>query len=697
MQLDNWRTVQQLGVSAANENMPINEGFGTNGCGDKKAPVALAIVHHANQYIISDGYTNGCGIQSVVGTTSAKRGLAYILELHLTYKIAANIHLSGTLLESLAWFQPQLLIVLKKMYRENLLEIVGSTYSQNIMRFFSNDYNLEQINEELDLYEIHLGIEPSQIKSFWPPERVWDTQLMGSVIRDPTLRNGGFDYVLVDDRLLLPVSGDNSVRHLYDGNPKWDPKLLHAYRILAGEGLIALPIAANLRRCIPPRTPEQHREVERQLRWISSLNPAAYQADFLAIYGDDMEKPAGVGWDPDGPSQFEQFLGWLSETAWVKPVKISEWASTARIADAVNIEGGTYVELARQFDAGELYENWFFDPRWAPYQEHFAWSAKRVDDLDSLGADSRLIKLAHKHLLASTWETAWHTPADGAHGDIGSDGGPSGSSRAVASHSRHAAMIAEAAYWQAHKDGESHCYLDDVDNDGEEELIFKNRALFVVISPKHGGRLIALFAVEGVDGTMVIGNPCDDWNLKEELHDYMDTPPNHPGALADVGFEHDSYEVDIMSTGNGGVRARLRNEQEGSLAFGLVKELQFSSYQDDSFRVEYSLPETLRALDVEFGLSPDYLELLKKGRSILKPHDRSGSRGWSTDNVAVWVKPANCAASRWTTPYQQEFGHGCALRLSTDARQFGVAIGVEKMHQMANIEAESSIIVDEIA
>ena len=80
--------------------------FGANGTGGRRLPVALAIVHHANQYIISDGYTNRCGIQSVVGGTSAKRGLAYILELHRRHQVPANIHVSGTLLESLAWFQP---------------------------------------------------------------------------------------------------------------------------------------------------------------------------------------------------------------------------------------------------------------------------------------------------------------------------------------------------------------------------------------------------------------------------------------------------------------------------------------------------------------------------------------------------------------------------------------------------------------
>lgn len=677
--------------------MPIKMQTKANGSGVQTLPVALAIVHHANQYIISNGYTNRCGIQSVVGSKSAKRGFAYILELHRRYRIPANIHLSGTLLESLAWFQPQLLTALRDMYRENLLEVIGSTYSQNIMRFFNRDYNIRQINEELDLCELHLGIEPRHLKSFWPPERVWDTPAMAPAIRDPALRNGGFDYVFIDDRVLLAVGGKNSPRHSYDRNPKWDPSLFHAYRISEGQGLIALPIGTHLRHCIPPRTPEQQNGIEKQLRWISSLDPAFHDADFLAIYGDDMEKPAAVGWDPGGPLQFEQFLHWLSETAWVKPIKVSEWASTARIADAGNIEGGTYLELACQFNAGELYEKWFFDPRWAAYRDHFEWAEKRVRDLNSLGADPGLIELAQKHLLASTWETAWHTPTEGAHGDICSDGGPSGSSRATASHSRHAAMIATAAHWQMHKDGKAHCYLRDVDNDGEEELVLQNRALFAVISPKRGGRLIALLAVDGANGKMVIGNPCDDWNLKEELHDYMDTPPNHPGALADVGFEHDSYTVDIVVAEGGSVCARLRNDQTNSRAFGLVKELRLSTYQDHTLQVEYSLPETLRTLDVEFGLSPDYLNLLRKGRSILKAHQKKDARGCSTDSVAVWVTPTDSLPSRWTKPYQRDFGHGRALRLSVEERHFGLVIGVERTLPPAGNETISSVYAEENA
>lgn len=258
-------------------------------------------------------------------------------------------------------------------------------------------------------------------------------------------------------------------------------------------------------------------------------------------------------------------------------------------------------------------------------------------------------------------------------------------------------MIAEAAYWQAHKDGESHCYLRDVDNDGEEELIFENRNLVAVLSPKRGGRLIALFSVEGKDGKMVVGNPCDDWNLKEELHDYMDIPPNHPGALADVGFEHDSYTVDFMSADGGAVHARLRNDRTTSLAFGLTKDISIHSYQDSVLHVEYSVPENISLLEVEFGLSPDYMNLLRKGRSILKPYDREGARGWSTQDIAVWVKPAPGLACGWTSPYQEEFGHGCSLRLSFEGRRLEVTIGVERMAQTDGIATAPAIFEEEKA
>lgn len=654
--------------------------------GDSVAPpssrrsVSLSIVHHANQYIICNGYDNRPGIRGVVGSKREKRGLAYILELHRAYNVPANINVSGTLLECLAWYEPELLRLLREMYEEGLLEIIGSAYGQNVMRFFGHTYNFDQLNEALHLYQIHLGVRPADIKAFWPPERVWDTAAMASTITDPLLRNGGYRYVLVDDRLLLPHEGAaDSPRRAYDRKLNWDPRLFHPYRIAKGQGLVALPLSTHLRRSIPPRENEQMRAITAQLAWLSSLDPAAHPGDFLAVYGDDMEKPAGVGWDENGPGQFEQLLKWIAETSRVTPVKISDWASRARAAGPRPIEGGTYLELANTFDAGELYENWYFDPRWAPYSEYFSWSQQRVAHLASLGADAALIGLAEKHLLASGWETAWHTVDGGAHGIAGADGGPSSWARAVASHSRHAAVIAEAAFWQRHKDEESHAYVCDIDHDGEEELILKNDKLFAVISPRGGGRLVALFSVEGDSGAMVIGNPSDDWHFKCELNHYMDVPPNHPGGLADVGFEHDAYEVEVLVADGLAVAARMRNVQVGSQAFGLEKTIYFSSYGDAVLRIEYELPSCLEGVGVEFALSPDYEKLLRCGSAILSTYEGHDARGAMTNTTAVWVRPEFSAHHRWAEPYRETIGHARTLRLAFEDRHFGISIGVERV------------------
>jgi hypothetical protein len=644
--------------------------------------VACAIVHHANQYLISNGYANRPGISSVVGSVAAKRGMAYVLEMHRTYNIPANLHVSGTLLESLAWHEPGCLKLLREMYEEGWIEIISSAYGQNIMRFFDHEYNFSQIEEQLGLYKTHLGVEPECIKAFWPPERVWDTSMMAATLRDATLSNGGFDYVFVDDRILYSSTGHHSPRHLNDTNPIWDPALFRGYPVVGGHGLIALPIAENLRHCIPPRSAEQARTVDRQLRWLGA-NYESDGADLLGIYADDMEKPAAIGWDAEGPLQFAQFLQWLSQAEWISPVKCSEWAKTARMGEPRVLEPGTYKELAVDFNAGEGYEKWFLGQRWAPHLDLFRRSEKRVHSLTALGADPKLIQLADKHLLVSSWESAWYTPLLGAHGDAAGDGGPSGFSRAVASHSRHAVVIAEAAHWKVHKDQNSHCFLFDIDGDGEQELILKNAGIFAVISPRRGGRIVALFSVGGENGAMVVGNPSDDWNLKEELNDYMDVPRNHPGAMADVGFEHDSYTVQVMAAKDGSVSALLTNECRDSSALGMTKKYSLVSYEDEKICVEYALPGTLSGLEVECGLSPDYLRLLREGISIVSPYENDGARGWRTDRIAVWVKPGELLAGRWSTPYQLKFGHGLANRLTFDRRCFSIWLGVERMPQVA--------------
>jgi hypothetical protein len=638
----------------------------------------FAFVHHANQYLITNGYDNRHGLSEAIGTIEERAGFAWILELHRRYRIPANLHLSGTLIESIAWHQPEFLSQVRELIDSGLIEIVGSCYAQNIMRFFGYDHNLRQLNEELHLYSVHLGIDPEEVKVFWPPERVWDTPRMAPVLNDSRLSNGGYRFVLLDDRLLLSMKGNDSPRKKYDREPRRDPQLYQACPIDDGQGLIALPIATALRLNIPPGCNDQFAYLREHCRWFSTLDEESSGPAFLAIYGDDLEKAAGLGpWDKNAPGQFENVLRWMSECPEIRPTRICDWSATSEASHPRPIEVGTFLELANHCAAGEGYENWFFDPQWDRYRHYFSWAEQKVEQASLTGGDAALIDLAQKHLLASSWESAWHTPAEGPFGDPLSSGRPSPWIQALGSHSRHAAVIGEASLWAAHHDALAHGSLYDIDADGEKELVLKNDKLFAVITPRWGGRLVALFSMEGPQGKMVIGNPSDDWNWMEELNRFMAVPANHPGALTDVGMEHDAYEVEMGQSDGSVLDLKLQNSDVNSRGCGLVKRIHFSQ-GEARIEVSYSLPESLPEISIDFALSPDYLNLLRLGRSCLKPFEIGQGRGWCVDSTAVWVREEENSALVWHEPSSSEGGHKATLRVTTSNRIFSLSIGVTR-------------------
>jgi hypothetical protein len=652
--------------------------------------LSFAVVHHANQFLITDGYENRSGISKVAGRQGSKMGLLRILEIHRNYHVPLNLHISGTLLESLAWHYPEFFDELESLAKLGLLELIGSSYGQNMMKFFPREHNLRQLNEHLLLYENLLGWKPNRIKVFWVPERLWDTSILAPILGDRELLNGGYRYVILDDRLLYSDIGNPSPRRIYDKNQTWDAKNFLMYEIEQGLGLFVLPIANNLRQNIPPRSPENLTKVKAQLAWLYDLTTTSNETNYIAIYADDMEKAAGVGWDLNGPIQYEHFVDWIrTNKQQLDSVKITDWASQHAAFDNKNIERGTYVELMNEFGAGESFENWYCDPRWTiPYQRYYDWAASRVVEFSKHGADPDLIELAWKVLLATSWQTAWHTPNSGAHGNPNSDGGPSAWVKATTSHARIAAIIAEAAHWMKMKnDVFNTCDVDhrDIDQDGNIELTIKNNFLFCVFSPTNGGRLLYLFSVKGVKGgRLVVGNPADDWNLLEDLHGYMDTPANHPGAFADVGYEHDRFKVVKIEKSSSHPsqehepRITLQDAQENSKAFGLKKTI---SLRKNVIRVDYLVPPKLAELSTEIGLSPDYLRLLRHGRiGVIGCDINPKLRRWSNKNLHVWVKHENHESGSvfWDNPRQSRFGHGFTVRITSHRNQFfSICIGVE--------------------
>src|ERR671931_1586517 len=226
---------------------------------DGQETAFLAIVHHGNQYVIADAYSDRQGMTDILGLrgpASHPAGILPLLRMHLEYRIPLNLHMSGTLIEALAWHCPQSFTFIKELDRAGLLEIVGSTFSQNVMPFFEDRLNLRQINDELTLLRRHLGWDPARVKVFWVPERVWDTDRQAPLLRSTSLLNGGYRYVLLDDRLLYPWGGQyaGSPRERFDRERPRDLEAYMPWEVAGSGGLVVLPISRDPRYALSPAT-----------------------------------------------------------------------------------------------------------------------------------------------------------------------------------------------------------------------------------------------------------------------------------------------------------------------------------------------------------------------------------------------------------------------------------------------------------
>lgn len=675
----------------------------------RPAPAELAIVQHGHQHLITDGYDNHEGLSEVLEAFST------VLALHLRYRVPVNLHLSGTLLEAAAWGGPDFFNWVRALRDENLVEILGSAYSQPILTLFGPDHNRRQLAEHLDLIHRHLAIEPAQVRGFWVPERVWRTERLGQLIGDPHLANGGYDWVLLDDRVFYPATGGaDSQRSRFDRttrpgrsgyfSPATEPDRASSdatawtggdrhrrpWRIEGAEGLAAVPICGDLRYAIPPRDRAAWALLDGTLAATARAGPGA-----LAVYADDLEKTAAVGpwtsgsWRREGVDTYEALLRWLAATDDVETVLLSPWLTAHPPGGALAFEPGTFYELAAD-GAGDDYQRWWGSPAYRPYRGYLesvegaleshpgpaasgnghAPAAPRPETGGPENGGRRsgaggLVDLAWKQFMAATYETAWHGL-----GAAPDEVAPW--ARACASHARSALVTLAADRWRR-RPGPVSAWLADLDGDGDDEVVLANSCLFAVLSPRYGARLVALFDLTVPGGRQVVGNPADDWNWQEELNRAMEVPANHPGAFVDVGHDNEPWALEALDQRPGVVEARLRQAGRGPLA-GSVK--RFRLHHDGAaLEVTYELTEAAERFGVEFGLSPDYLFLVREGRAA-EPLGGGRTRGFAAGSAQVWVDLPSGEPLVWEAPPFRPAGHVLRLRVAAWAPTFRLSLGV---------------------
>jgi starch synthase len=213
----------------------------------------------------------------------------------------------------------------------------------------------------------------------------------------------------------------------------------------------------------------------------------------------------------------------------------------------------------------------------------------------------------------------------------------------------------------------------DIDGDGHDEFILRNDRLYAVVSPASGARLIYLFVRTPRGGALVVGNPTDDWNFQEDLNRYMDTPSNHPGALADAGHVHDRYRPTLVEA-DGTVLVEMTNVEEDSPLLGTTKSFLLSP-DAPALAVRYGMPAPHDTLETDVCLSPDYYRLLRRGRQTVKPFEGVRRRGYRNGDIGVWACLAADEATSWGEPESKEVGHGFVLRVTADAPTFHLLLG----------------------
>jgi hypothetical protein len=624
--------------------------------------VPFALVHHANQYLVVDGYLDRQGISEIAA------GYSEILAAHERHAVPTTLHLSGTLIEALAWQAPRLLAQVRELLDSGLVALVGGTYSENVMPCSPPAWNRRQLKEALGLITRHLGRDPSRLSVAWVPERVWEPDL-APVLADRTLPNGGYRWVLLDDRLLEPVGPryPGSPRAAFDrkgpwasmeGGPESNPeeivRHLRAHRI-KGSHLGMVPISAHLRYWLPPSSDG---DLDRVAAFSQAASASA-EPDTILVFADDLERSAGVGGWCSDRRRYERLLGWLAERDDLTPVLLPDWLAGRVPSGEVDLEPGGFFELAQAWRAGEDYRGWWDAPAYAESRSHLERARASVEAAQSRRGDARLVELAAKQVLAASYETAWHDPAgpqcDGPTG-TGPDPGvgwraPAGWARALASHARAAALTAAAAGWLAGAGGGPSADVGDVDGDGDDELILANECVYAVVTPARGARVTALYA----PGVSLIGNPVDDWNLLEDLHGYMAQPANHPGALAIAGHENERWAVEHLTANQDEAVVELVHVGPDSILAGARLRLRLSA-GSPALQADYDLPEGTGEVVVVACLSPDYLRLLREGRDGLRRIGDGRRRGAALEDAHVRV--VTVEGGEWVEPVNPEAGHG---------------------------------------
>jgi hypothetical protein len=514
-----------------------------------------------------------------------------------------------------------------------VVDLVGGTYAESVMPLFPAALNRRQCREHLWLLRRHL--DASRPRTFWVPERAWDTAALAPVIADPSLANGGYRFVVLDDRHL-------GVAH---GEPEYWRTVGRPWRVEGGRGLRLFAVPEPLRRAV---CSEGAHAADGERRLEELFEEAGREAGLLVL-ADDLERLASPA--------YRRFLVWLAAGGGPRPTVL---------ADALaRVPAGPERPVATTTDR-EL-EAWGA-PAWRDPREDLEEALRTVAGLGTPGngdgtgdagfgrgserGRGGLDDLAWKHLLATT------------------HGAPRSVALAHQSRSVHDLLALRAAL-DVQRPGVHSLPPGTAAEDGVWTL--GDGSLQALVAPRRGGRVVLLAGRAPDRSVLLVGNPTGDWGAQREPHRFPEAPADHPGALADRGHEHDRYDARALRTERGEPGLLLENVETGSPLFGTRKVIRLDR-RAGTLEVDYHLPPGAGDVVVDCALGPDYYRLLREGREAIVPFELGRRRGARTGDVAAWVELPRSNEAAFTEPRDQA-GHAHGVAIRPHAPRFRFRIG----------------------
>lgn len=568
-------------------------------------------------------------------------GYGRALDAHELLRQPVNIHISGTLAATAEWaakgFNDRVRGFLDGRAENGEGALMGGVLAEHIMPYFENapsarggegvNARATRLNDEL-LDRIYGGPRRGV---FWIPERVTRGTTLPDVLADARGRATGYRHSVVDQ-----------TTHLTTWFGAQDANGRNGHKLNRISGVSCFVINDGADQWKFANTDDGLWVWTRRDLVAKALDPDQEQ---LTLVFDDWEAFSGrsftsFGVGNDNPDNYEKTLRWLANHPWVQVVTLDEvaawgWREVER-GDLPGLPIETYDWLRHASQTS--YDQWYFG---SSQEESFAGLRVEtargvfgpkpfgaVDRSGTLLADvwsrvagapaGRLKELAEAVYVIDMFETAWHDEdmneyhaktASGAYAkpDTTFDR-VSGWARAMHARVGDAGLVAAAARWSASPPASVRTWREDVDEDGEGELLVADARAFFAFED-DGGRLVlaaardpqtgkadaliaGLLHAPGEQGAREVESTDEHGALRPHgLIDWWAT-----GAGKGARYVNAPYAVEQRTDG-----WRLRSDD------GLVTKT--LTLRAGRLEVEYDVAPAAGTLYVRTGLSPATLDL----------------------------------------------------------------------------------------